>query len=388
MTTKDSWFQRYLLPGFVFQSATIAGAYGTGRELAEFFLVHGPLGALLGMAVTTVIFSIVLVVTYEFARRFRLYDYRSFFRVLLGRGWPLYEILYWVLMILVISIVGAAAGDIVRDTFGLPPFVGIVGIMFLIAVLVFYGTSALERFFAVWSFVLYATYILLLGWHLIQNGEQILTNLTAFEIREGWLQNGVAYSGYNLATIPALLFCARHFGSRRDSVIAGILGGPITMLPAVIFCVAIIGQYGALVASGRDGVLPITILLNTLRGAEHRDRGRIGTRSQRTSRSGFCREKRAHATLDASRSGTRHSFRCCCTGRCNRPDEPGRTGIWHDYLGILAGLYSAGADLRPVASDPSLAPTLTGGHMFSFLIEKVDCPITFLCKTIIMGSNA
>jgi hypothetical protein len=51
-------------------------------------------------------------------------------------------------------------------------------------------------------------------------------------------------------------------------VIAGILGGPITMLPAVIFCVAIIGQYGALVASGRDGVLPITILLNTLRGAE------------------------------------------------------------------------------------------------------------------------
>jgi uncharacterized membrane protein YkvI len=191
MTTKDSWFQRYLLPGFVFQSATIAGAYGTGRELAEFFLVHGPLGALLGMAVTTVIFSIVLVVTYEFARRFRLYDYRSFFRVLLGRGWPLYEILYWVLMILVISIVGAAAGDIVRDTFGLPPFIGIVGIMFLIAVLVFYGTSALERFFAVWSFVLYATYILLLGWHLIQNGEQILTNLTAFEIREGWLQNGV-----------------------------------------------------------------------------------------------------------------------------------------------------------------------------------------------------
>ncbi len=40
------------------------------------------------------------------------------------------------------------------------------------------------------------------------------------------------------------------------------------MMPAVIFCIAIIGQYEALVAAGRDGVLPITILLNTLRGAE------------------------------------------------------------------------------------------------------------------------
>ena len=47
-------------------------------------------------------------------------------------------------MILVISIVGAAAGDIVRDTLGLPPFVGIVGMMLLIALLVFFGTAVLS----------------------------------------------------------------------------------------------------------------------------------------------------------------------------------------------------------------------------------------------------
>ena len=265
---KNSWFQRYLLPGLIFQSAIIAGAYGSGRELAEFFLGHGPVGGLLGMAVTTVIFSIVLVASFEFARHFRLYDYRSFCKALLGRGWPLYEILYWLLMILVISIVGAAAGDIVRDTFGLPSFVGTVGIMILIALLVFFGTSAVERFFAIWSFVLYSTYITLLGWHLIQHGDQIQTNLTTFGINDGWLQSGIAYSGYNLAIIPALLFCVRHFGSRRDAVTAGIIGGPIGMLPAILFFIAMIGQYEALVAAGSDGVLPVTILLNTLRGAE------------------------------------------------------------------------------------------------------------------------
>jgi uncharacterized membrane protein YkvI len=265
---KNSWFQRYLLPGFIFQSAIIAGAYGSGREIAEFFLPHGPIGGLLGMAVTMVIFSIVLVATYEFARRFRLYDYRSFSKALLGRAWPLYEILYWLIMLLVISIIGAAAGDIIRDTFGLSPFVGIAGIMSLIALVVFFGTPLIERFFAAWSFVLYGTYITLLGWHLLQHGEQIQNNLTAFDTIDGWLQSGIAYAGYNIATVPALLFCIRHLESRRDAVTAGILGGPIGMLPAVLFFIAMIGQYEALVAAGREGVLPVTILLTALRGAE------------------------------------------------------------------------------------------------------------------------
>ncbi|MCD9004846.1 hypothetical protein LDO31_01080 [Luteimonas sp. XNQY3] len=42
MTSRASWFQRYLLPGFVFQAAVIAGGYATGRALVEFFLPAGP----------------------------------------------------------------------------------------------------------------------------------------------------------------------------------------------------------------------------------------------------------------------------------------------------------------------------------------------------------
>ncbi len=75
-----STFQRYLLPGFVFQSVVIAGGYGTGRELVEFFLTNGPLPGRLGMLASTVVFSVVAAVSYELARRFRTYDYRSFFR--------------------------------------------------------------------------------------------------------------------------------------------------------------------------------------------------------------------------------------------------------------------------------------------------------------------
>ena len=264
---KNSWFQRYLLPGFIFQSVIIAGAYGSGKELEAFFLGQGPVGGLLGMLVTMVIFSIVLMVSFEFARRFRLFDYRSFFRLLLGRGWPLYEILYVLLMILVISIVGAAAGDIVRDSFGIPSFLGTAGIMILIALLVFYGTPAIERFLALWSFVLYATYFTFLGWHLVQHGGQIMDNLNSASISPGWLQSGIAYSGYNLAAIPAILFCLRHLQRRREALTAGFLGGIIAMLPAILFFIAMIGQYDTLVAEEEGGRLPVTILISALSGA-------------------------------------------------------------------------------------------------------------------------
>lgn len=265
---KGNWFQRYVLPGFIFQSAVIGGAYGSGKELAEFFLGHGPLGGLLGMAVTMVIFSIVLMAAYEFARRFRLFDYRSFCRKLLGPAWPAYEVLYVLMMILVISVVGAAAGDILKDAFGLPAFVGIAAIMVLTALLVFYGTPAVERFLALWSLVLYATYISFFGWHLIQNGGDIAANLDAAEIGEGWILSGIAFSGYNMAVIPAILFCIRHQQRRREAVVAGALAGPIAMVPAMLFFVAMIGQYDLLVAAGVDGPLPITVLMNALQGAE------------------------------------------------------------------------------------------------------------------------
>lgn len=264
---RDNWFQRYVLPGFIFQSAVIGGAYGSGKELAEFFLGHGPLGGLLGMCVTMLVFSVVLMAAYEFSRKFQLFDYRSFCKRLLGPAWPLYEILYVLMMILVISVVGAAAGSILSDAFGFPVFVGTAAIMILTALIVFYGTPAVERFLALWSFVLYGTYVSFFAWHLVQFGPAIIENLGASTAGDGWIRSGIAFSGYNMAAIPAILFCIRHQHRRREAIVAGALAGPIAMIPAMLFFVAMIGQYDLLVAAGDNGALPITVLMGALQDA-------------------------------------------------------------------------------------------------------------------------
>ncbi|KUK56547.1 MAG: hypothetical protein XD80_1860, partial [Synergistales bacterium 53_16] len=138
-------YKKFILPGLISQSVIIAGGYGTGRELVEYFVNYGTLGGILGMLlVTTTLWALVFAVSYEFARTFQVYDYRSFFKELLGPGWVLYEICYIVLLLIVLGVVGAASGSIFMQSFGLPPMVGAGLFLIGIAALTYWGSFVIE----------------------------------------------------------------------------------------------------------------------------------------------------------------------------------------------------------------------------------------------------
>jgi len=250
-----SKFHRYLLPGFVFQSVVIAGGYGTGREIVEFFLTLGPRGGLAAMAVATLVWSVVCAVSYEFARRFDAREYQTFFRQLIGPFAVLYEVTWYAFMLLVLAVIAAAAGAILEGTFGLNYWTGVIGMTALIGVLVFMGTQAIERVLAVWSFVLYAVFAVLFVWASVRFGPEILAALSgapgtppaATSGGRGWFVGGVAYAGYNLAIIPALLFSVRHIKTRKEAIGAGLLAGPIAMVPALLFYIAMVALYPGVV---------------------------------------------------------------------------------------------------------------------------------------------
>ena len=252
--------RRYLLPGFVFQSVVIAGGYGTGRELAEFFLSRGPLGGLLAMALSTAIWSAVCIVSYEFARVFRAFEYRSFFQRLLGRGWIAFEFLYIALMMIVLAVIAASAGSITQETFGLPYLVGVFGILALVGFLVFGGNRAIERAFAGWSGVLYLVYLIFFVMCLRSFGPSIHASFASGVIEGSWIRGGLEYAGYNLGVLPAVLITIRHHKSRKDTFIAGLLTGPIAMIPALLFFVAIAGEYPGILTE----VVPVSYMLDAL----------------------------------------------------------------------------------------------------------------------------
>ncbi|HEX9631952.1 MAG TPA: hypothetical protein VGA02_05760 [Gemmatimonadales bacterium] len=244
----------------MFQSLVIAGGYGTGREIVEFFLRLGPARGLLAMLVATAVWSAVGAVSFEFARTFRHYDYRTFFRELLGPAWVLFEICYLALLAIVLAVIAAAAGGMLRDTFGLPYAVGVVGIILAIGVLVFAGTRAIERALAGWSFVLYAAYVLLFVWSLRLAGGVGDLGAAGPAVPGGFPVAGLRYAAYNLAIIPAVLFTLRHARSRRDAVTAGLLAGPIGMIPGLLFYLAMVPHYPGIT----DSVVPAAFLLQIL----------------------------------------------------------------------------------------------------------------------------
>ena len=253
--------KRYLLPGLVFQSLIIGGGYGSGRELVEFFLSYGPWSGLLSMLlVSTVIWSAVCAVSFELARMWRTYDYRSFCRGLLGRAWGFYEICYLVMMILILAVVAATAGSILDEALEVPYWAGVVGMMLVVGFLVFRGSATIEGFLSFWSLILYVTYGAAFLWCFSKFGKEMVEAFEASTLNLGSLKGGLEYAAYNIGLAPSVLFAVRHIKERREAVVAGLLTGPIGIFPAVLFYLAAVSQYPAIV----EETVPITYLLKQL----------------------------------------------------------------------------------------------------------------------------
>ena len=246
---RNSKFQRYFLPGFIFQSLLIGGGYATGRELVQFFLMHGPLGGLFGILFAALCFSIVSLITFEFARITKSYNYRAFFRSLIGRWWWFFELAFVLLAILILGVIGSAAGEVVSQHLGIDSKWGTVSLMVLIGLLVFFGTWLIERVLAGWSFLLYFVYGIFVLLYLFNFGQDFVDKLVIQPVHSEWLMGSIKYFGYNVAALPLMLFCAHHMESRKDAVISGILAGPIAMIPALLLYLAMVASYPVILDS-------------------------------------------------------------------------------------------------------------------------------------------
>jgi uncharacterized membrane protein YkvI len=241
MGAASSWFQRWLLPGFAFKAVVIGGGYATGRELAEFFLPIGPWGGLLAIGLAMLIWSAVCVATFLFAQATASLEYRSFFRNLLGPLWGVFEATYLVLLVLVLAVIGAAAGEIGAAMLGWPTLAGAAALTVSIAGVTAYGNAGVERLFKYASMFLYLVYFAFLFFCLTRFGERIAAGFDVPFRTDGWAVAGVTYASYNLVAAVAILSVVRHMTDRRDAVVAGLAAGPLAMIPAILFFVCMIG---------------------------------------------------------------------------------------------------------------------------------------------------
>lgn len=294
MTIRPTLFKRIILPGFAFKALVIGGGYATGRELVTFFLPSGPRGGVCAMLLSMLIWSVVCALTFVFAVDTASHDYRTFFRHLLGRFWPTFELALALSLVLILAVYAAAAGAIGSALFGWPPIAGILLLLGSIALIAASGSDGVERLFKYATFFLYGTYVVLVVLSISRFGHRSLAAFAIATPTAGWVKGGVTYAGYNMLGAVLVLPVLRHVTHRRDALVAGLLAGPMAMAPALLFFFCLVAFYpgisGATLPSDyllREIDLPafrllfqcmvFAALLESATGAIHSVNERIGT---------------------------------------------------------------------------------------------------------------
>lgn len=244
----------------MFQGVIIGGAYGTGREVVEFISRHGPLGGVVASVVIAACLAVVLAIAFAFAHRFQIHDYRHFVKALLGPAWFLYEILFIALLVIVLAVVGSAAGEILDDGFDIPYMAGVSVVFIAVVVLNFFGRRLVEQSLVVWTAALMLCLIVLIIYVLSSEADAIKVNFAAYGEIGDAVRSGFQFSLYNSAVVPVLIYCISGIQTQRQALASGAIAGVFGALPAFLLHLAFTARYPDIV----DEVLPTYSLLATL----------------------------------------------------------------------------------------------------------------------------
>ena len=208
----------------------IGGGYATGREVVEYAGRFGTRGWL-SVAIIAVCFSIVMALAFELARLAGAYDYKAWSRNLVGQFWWLVDILFLTMMMLVIAVMTAAIGEVLRQTLGFPKPLSLVLALACVGFLSWRGSGFIERAKTWGSAALYLGYcafsVLVLTAPVGEAAAAPSAEAGAGEV----VVAAVLYVAYNVAVVPAVLFCLHRQTRRSETVTSGILSGLAMTIP-------------------------------------------------------------------------------------------------------------------------------------------------------------
>ena len=233
--SSSSRFATLVLPAIIMQSLIMGGGYSTGREIVQYAGRFGEQGWL-AVGVIFFGFAILSVLAFELARVARVSDYKRWIQQLIGPLWPLFDILTVTMMMLVIAVMSAAMGSILRDTLGLPYALGLAIAFGAVGFLAWKGEHVMEAFKVFGTVVLYLGY---LGFaYLVLSSTDAATSVAAAAPSEHAtgevLVSGMLYVGYNLAVFPAVLFCLYRQSKPAETIVSGLLSGFLMTVPFVL----------------------------------------------------------------------------------------------------------------------------------------------------------
>ncbi|MBN1504707.1 MAG: hypothetical protein JW952_06590 [Candidatus Eisenbacteria bacterium] len=237
---------RVLVPGLVFQSVVTGGGFATGREIVEYCVRHG-LGGIGVLVVSAVGFGILFFLAAEIARVYRVFDYRSWARVFLGPAWPVLDLIYGAMAVLVCAIVVSAAVEVLFRVVALPAAVGVMGAVVLGAAIVAWGRTAVMATKLIGATILSAGYGLFAIASLSRAGAW--RDILAHGRVNGWALSGLEYVCYNAVALPACLYAFDLLRTRAEVVASSVAAALLIVVPMGLVATAVLGGSASTLAS-------------------------------------------------------------------------------------------------------------------------------------------
>lgn len=221
------WFAT-VLPAIVFLSVITGGGFATGREVIQYCLRHGPGGALWVTVAVFVALTILLFLTIESARRFDVYDYRRWARVMLPRGGHVVlELVFVAMTVLVCAIVLSSASAVLETVALMPGAAGLLIAALLTFALTAVGRRAVIATKVVGALMLASGYVM---FAIVTVEPDSVGRVFTDTGESGWAGSAMLYVGYNAVALPASLYAMRGIRSRGQAAIASLTAAVVTMI--------------------------------------------------------------------------------------------------------------------------------------------------------------
>ena len=174
-----------------------------------------------------------MALSFELARLAGAYDYKTWSRNLVGPFWWLVDLVILSMMMLVIAVMTAAIGEVLQQTLALPKPLSLAFALICVGFLSWRGSSFIEKAKTWGSAALYLGYCAFALLVLTAPVEAAAAHPPAAP-EAGALEvviSAVLYVAYNVAVVPAVLFCLHRQTRRSETFSSGALAGVAMTVP-------------------------------------------------------------------------------------------------------------------------------------------------------------
>lgn len=263
--SKSFFVRVMLIPAAVWLSVFFGGSMGSGIELIQYVTINGPIGGLIAIATIAVVVGFVMYLCFEIARQNKAYDYREFSKVILGKGWWLYEIVILISMIIVIAISSTAAGTVIGKHLDSNIYIGQTILLAVVIFFTYKGREFIEKSMAVASVSLLVVLSIVVGYVFFNLGDVTAANFSKDNVSVAPVGVAFQYALVNISFFPLLLFGARQLATSKESLVASISAAVVGVLPLLALHYAFVSHYPEIISNGAD--VPVYWLLETLNSA-------------------------------------------------------------------------------------------------------------------------